>query len=177
MNKEIEVKLKYKNKDEIIKIMHQQGASKISDIHITDEYFGAPGSTMSNTNSLTRVRIKNSESVLTFKEDCKNKENIWERVELSVKIDNPENMKIILNRIGLEKISENESSREIWQFNGCELTFINYTKPNKISMIEIEGPSHDAVNCAISKLGSLVEKIGEEAFAKFEKNKKKKDNN
>jgi predicted adenylyl cyclase CyaB len=177
MNKEIEAKLHYKNKEEIIKVLKSTGARKKTSTHINDVYYGTPGSTMNNTNSLTRVRIKNSESELTFKEECKNQNNVWERVELNVKIDNPENMKIILDKIGLEKISENESIREMWLFDDCELIFIDYIKPENITMIEIEGPSHDAVNCAISKLGSLVEKIGEEAFVKFEKNKKKKDNN
>jgi len=172
MDKEIEVKLKYKNKKDLIKKLKELGAKKKENILLEDTYFGAPGANMSNKNSITRVRIKNSESELTYKGQCKDKNNVWERTEITAKIENSEQMKLILQNLGLEKISENKSIREVWILDKCEIVFIDFVKPDKISILEIEGPTEKKVHEIIKKLGTLVDKIGEEAFRKFDEARK-----
>jgi predicted adenylyl cyclase CyaB len=177
MNKEIEVKLNYKDRISLTKKIEQLGGKKKSSMNLEDVYFGAPGSTMSNKNSITRVRTKktnNSESELTFKGECKDKNNIWERKEITVKVDDGEIAKQILQSIGLQKISENKSLRESWVLGKCELLFIDYAKPKKIFMLEIEGPTEKEVRITINKLGNLVSEIGEEAFKKFDDSRCKK---
>lgn len=172
-NKEIEVKLSYEDRNKLTKKLILLGAKKEKTVTLHDSYFGQPGSNMNNSNELTRIRTKDSESELTYKGQCKDKNNVWERTEITVRIKDAGQMKQILQKIGLTQLSENESKREAWKLGKCEILFIDFLKPEKISMLEIEGPSEKDVQKSILQLGSLVQKIGEEAFTKFDKSRKK----
>jgi len=167
MNKETEIKLKYKNKNQIINIIKKLGAKFNEKYELHDTYFSFHKD-MSNKHEIVRIREKGNSSELTFKGKCKSKGNVWKRVELTCKIDNPQIMCEILVNLGLSRIKENMSLREIYLLNGIEIAFIDFTKPSKLSLIEIEG-SQDKIKRIINKLGKSVKEVGEEAFRKFDK--------
>lgn len=167
MNKETEIKLKYNNKNQIIKIIKKLGAKFNEKYDLHDTYFSFHNN-MSNKHEIVRIREKGNSCELTFKGKCKSKGNVWKRVEITCKINNPRIMCEILINLGLSKIKENMSHREIYLLNGIEIAFIDFTKPSKLSLIEIEGPQ-EKIKRIINKLGKSVKEVGEEAFSKFDK--------
>ncbi|MHA1876051.1 MAG: class IV adenylate cyclase [Promethearchaeota archaeon] len=166
--KEIEIKLKFNNKDEVVEAIKALGAEKKEEFSLRDRYFGLGHSDMSNTNSLVRIRTKNNNSELTYKGDMKDNNGIWSRTELNVNISDPEIMEKILLNLTFNKIKENSSEREIWMLGDTELAFINFTIPDELKILEIEG-QEEKINEIVEKLGNMVSKIGEEAFYKFDK--------
>jgi hypothetical protein len=77
-------------------------------------------------------------------------------------------MKKILCGVELKLIKENVSRREVYTLGSLEIVFMHFLKPRKLNLIELEG-SEKSINAALSKLGSLIKKAGEEAFAAFDK--------
>lgn len=168
MNKEIEVKLKYKNRKSVINRLKTLGAEKIEDISLIDRYYGLGHSDMSNKNNIVRIRTKNNDSELTFKGNTKNMNNVWERTELTVAIDDPEVMEQILLLSGFNKIKINKSEREIWRIGQVHIEFIDFIIPEKLQLIEIEAKDTRTVDSVVEKLGKLVSRVGEESFNKFD---------
>ena len=167
MNMETEIKRKYKNKNQIIHLIKKLGAKFKEKYELHDTYFSFQKD-MSNKHEIVRIREKGNSSELTLKEKCKSKGNIWKRVELTCKIDNPQIMCEILVNLGLSKIKENISYREIYLLDGMEIAFIDFSKPSKLSLIELEGPESN-IKKMIKLLGNSVKIVGEEAFSKFDK--------
>ena len=167
MNKETEIKLEYNNKNQIIKIIKELGAEFKEKYALHDTYFSFHKD-MSNKHEIVRIREKGKSCELTFKGKCKSKGNVWKRAELTCKIDNPEIMRGILVNLGLFKIKENMSQREIYLLNSIEIAFIDFTKPSKLSLIELEG-TEKQIRKIIKKLGSSVKEVGEETFGKFDR--------
>jgi predicted adenylyl cyclase CyaB len=167
MSKETEIKLKYNNKNQIIQLIKKLGAKFKEIYELHDTYFSFHKD-MSNKHEIVRIREKGNSCELTFKGKCKSKGNVWKRDELTCKIDNPRIMCEILVNLGLSKIKENISHREIYLLDGIEIAFIEFTKPSKLSLIELEG-LQDKIKKIIKLLGNSVKIIGEEAFSKFDK--------
>lgn len=175
-NKEIEAKLNYKSRADVIKKIVSLGGKKGEKFVLEDTYFGAQGSTMSKRNNLIRVRTKKSGeklfSEITFKGNCRDKKGIWERSEITAGVSDGKIAKQIFQKIGLVKISENKSEREEYVLGKCELMFIDFVLPHRISILEVEGPSEKEVGEIILKLVNLVSKTGEDAFRKFDESRK-----
>ena len=166
-NEEIEIKLKYKNKLKIISLLKNLGAKFKERYELHDVYFSFHN-TMSNDYELIRIREIGKIKELTFKGKCEDNAHIWKRIEITTKIDDAEKMSSILLNLGLKKIKENISFREIYFLGSLEIAFINFVKPEKISLIELEGREKQ-INFLLAKLKNLVEKAGEEIFKSFDK--------
>src|SRR4030066_1663312 len=107
---EIEVKLTYKNKEELIKWLSENGFHLIQQKEIQDTYFGSGHNSMSNQNRLYRIRNLVGHNVeLTLKENCQDQNGVWSRRELNVVIDGPEAMINILSSLGCALIKQNFS--------------------------------------------------------------------
>lgn len=168
MPHETEIKLKYKSRKEIKKLLKKLDAELKEKYLLHDIYF-TKNKDIRNENELIRIREKGKDYELTFKGKCKAKGNIWKRVELTSQISNPEKIEKILLLLGFFKTRENISFREIYNLNKLEIAFIDFRKPIKLSVIELEG-SENKINQLLKKLGNSVKQIGEEAFKKFDEN-------
>jgi predicted adenylyl cyclase CyaB len=166
MSKETEIKLKYNNRNQIIQLIKKLGAKFKEKYELHDTYFSFHKN-MSKNHEIVRVREKGKSCELTFKGKCKSKGDLWERTELTCKIDNPKNMCEILTNLGLFKIKENISKREIYLLEDLEIVFIDFSKPTKLSLIELEGPE-SKIKKIIKLLGTSVKIVGEEAFNRFD---------
>lgn len=166
---EIEIKLKYKNKKEIISYL-EKNLFKLDKIEkIEDKYFGTIQS-MSNKNDLYRIRVLNDQrKELTLKTNFTDKNSVWTRNEYNVAIDNIEDMVIILNNLCCTLIKENVSIREIWTKKDIRLEFIEFVKPVKLKFIEIEGNNIESIDNIVSQLKNNVTRVGEEIFKVFDK--------
>ena len=167
MAEEIEIKLKYKDREAVTNLLKQLGAKLREKYELHDTYFGFQKD-MSHKHTLIRIREKNKACELTLKGKCETKEHIWKRVELTTSIGNPEDMSEMLTHLGVSKIKENASLREIYDLDDLEIAFIDFTKPAKLSLLELEG-SEEKINEVLNKLGNSVEKVGEEVFSEFDK--------
>ena len=67
MNKEIEIKLKYKDEKELRNKLVILGANPTQTYEIIDIYYVKPGETMKTAEKLLRIRTKNGISELTYK--------------------------------------------------------------------------------------------------------------
>jgi len=168
---EIEIKLVYKNKEKVVEKLKNLNANLIETFHLNDTYYGLGHKDMSNSNNLIRIRKKNGNSELTFKGKCKNDGNIWERLELSTNIDDSESMCKILENLGFNLISDNESIREIWKLKDLEIAFIDIVKPTSASFLEIEGEK-DQINLLKDELKDITKEVGEEFFSKLDEARK-----
>jgi len=166
---EIEVKLTYKNKSEIIGWLNENGFHFTKQKEVQDTYFGMGSNSMSNQNRLYRIRnIVGQKLELTLKDGCQDQNGVWSRRELEVSIGNAETMKEILFSLGCVLIKENFSKRDIWKKGNISFEFIFFSKPAILDLIEVEGPTPAAVQKIVDKLGDKVQVAGEEIFAIFD---------
>lgn len=173
-NKEIEIKLLFKNKKSIINKLKPYAKFK-DKINIHDRYYGYNNFDMSNTNNLVRIRtVNNEKSELTFKGKAKDKNNVWHRTELNSEIKSPEKIEEILLNLGLKKISEYKSKKEIWDYKKQEIVFAKFTVPARLNFMEIEGNSEKEIKNTVKFLGNNVKEAGEEIFKIFDKTRKNK---
>ncbi|KKT39930.1 hypothetical protein A3K29_03905 [Candidatus Collierbacteria bacterium RIFOXYB2_FULL_46_14] len=167
---EIEVKLKYTNREAVVDWLKANGFVFTKFKEIRDSYFGTGADTMTNIQSLYRLREVFGEfKELTLKDGKRDNAGVWTRRELNVSIDNPENMKEILFSLGCKLIKENFSVREIWNKDKTVFAFIGFSKPVELHIAEIEGPNEADVQKLIDLLGDKVEVAGEEVFTIFDK--------
>ena len=162
MHKEIEVKLKYKNKEKVVNKILEKSGKFLEKYSLSDTYFGK-GRDMSNSNELLRVREKGDYKELTFKGKCKNSGNIWERTELTVEIKDAEIMKKILEKTGMKFIKINNSVREYYSLFSCEIIFVEILKPSYLEFMEVEGDKN-SIKKVLKTLKGLAEEVGEDIF-------------
>jgi len=174
MSREVEVKLNYKDKNLVVSRLKSLGAQLKEKYELLDAYYSNAHHDMSNTHELLRIRKKKGKAELTFKGKCKDQRGIWERVELTTSITNPEVMHEILTRLGFKKITENKSIREEWTLNQTKITFIHFTHPAELKLLEIESPQPREIQKITEQLQELTSPAGEETFQKKFDQKKEK---
>jgi len=167
-DKEIEIKLVFKNKKAIISKLKPFIKFRRK-LNIHDSYYGY-GFDMRNINNLVRIRTVNEKkSELTFKGKTKDRKNIWHRTEISTPIKSPEKMEKILLNLGLNKISEYKSEKEFWKYKKQNIVFAKFTMPAHLTFMEIEGNSDKEIKETVKLLGDNVKEVGEEIFKIFDK--------
>jgi len=170
---EIEVKLKFDDKDKILSKLKELGATFREKYELSDTYFSLEHTDMKNAHDLVRVRKKGEKSELTFKGKCETESNVWKRIELTTSLGDSETMLQILGYLKFNKILENKSLREYWMIGDTEIAFISLLHPVKLEFIEIEAPSEEKVNKVLKELNGLVEIVGEEYFKKIDEAREK----
>jgi predicted adenylyl cyclase CyaB len=166
---EIEVKVKYKNRDDLVNWLKSHGYFLEKTKEINDSYYSCTGS-MSNKNSLYRLRnVVGEFRELTLKDSIKDNKGVWSRREINISINDPEGMADILSSLGCKLIKENFSKREIWNKGNLEFAFIDFSKPAVLNIAEIEGPDEKSVQKEIRSLGNKIEVAGEDVFSVFDK--------
>ena len=110
--KEIEIKLQYIDENLFRDRLRNLKAKFADKYEIIDYYYSRNGETMKTAENLLRIRTKKGISELTFKGKRETKSDVWERVEINVPIQNPENMKSIIDKLGFKLIRKNKTIRE-----------------------------------------------------------------
>lgn len=163
MDREIEIKLTYKNKEKVLEKLKKISGKFKEKYILEDIYFTRYNETLSNPNELLRIRSKNNKYELTFKgKNKENKDKILNRIELNVGISDPKNMIQIIEALGFNEISRKKSEREIWIIKEIELVFMKFLGKEIVELLEVEGPSEKSVMDIVSKLGDSVQPVGEE---------------
>lgn len=168
---EIEIKLTYINKPEIVEQLKKWGFHLAKITEINDIYFGLDDKTMSNKNKLFRIRNVDGKMEVTLKDSLVDNNGVWSRREINVGIDNVDATTAILESLGCEFIKENRSKREIWKKDNISFEFISFSVPAVLDLIEVEAEDETEINQIVSDLGGLVAKAGEDIFSVFDKKK------
>ena len=161
---EIEVKLKFEDKEKIVGKIKELGAKFREKYDLEDTYFSLKHNDMKNAHDLVRVRKKQDKAELTFKGKCETESHVWKRIELNTPIGDSETMMQILENLKFNKIIENKSLREYWDLEDVEIAFISLVHPVEINWIEIEAPSEEKVQKVLDELKGFAKVVGEEYF-------------
>lgn len=158
MPKEIEVKLRTDNLENISKKLIMLGAYPIGKYTETDTFYDTPEGDLRKRDSALRIRTQKSHAnpaevvyLLTYK--GKRLESPYKvREEIELKIEDSQKMDSILRTIGFVPIITYSKTRTRWQLNECFIELDSLVDLG--NFVEIEGPSEDAIK-RILKLLSL----------------------
>lgn len=166
---EIEVKLTYKNRAKIVAWLKQNKFKLVNKKEIKDLYYRSDQSSMSDINSFYRIReVIGVFTELTLKDNFQEKNGIITRREINITINDSDKADIILNSLGCTLFKEHLCKREIWENGEIQFEFIDYSKPAKLSLIEIEGTNNEIIQNLINDLGSMVKVASNNLFLVFD---------
>ncbi|MFA4886974.1 MAG: class IV adenylate cyclase [Candidatus Nanoarchaeia archaeon] len=174
---EIEVKMKYENKENVLAKLKTLGAKFREEYPLNDTYFSLNATDMKDAKEFIRIRKKGEKSELTFKGKKETSSEIWKKIELTTSLGDSEAMNQILDHLGFNRILENKSMREYWMIGDVEIAFISLFQPTELDWLEIEAPSEEKVQKVLDQLNGLAETVGEEYFKKIDEAKAKKATN
>ena len=110
--------------------------------------FDYPDKSLQKIGGWVRVRDEGNKITLAYKQ--LNDRSLHGTKEVSVEVTDFDRTCQILEAIGLEAKSYQETKRETWHYNNCEITLDTW--PWIPSVVEIEGESEEAVKQAAADL-------------------------
>ncbi|MCH8519634.1 MAG: class IV adenylate cyclase [Nanoarchaeota archaeon] len=156
--KEVELKVRNIDKQDIIKKITDIGAIRIFSGKVIDFRFDTPDRDLSRQGKALRIRQKGSHVYLNLKGKKKSRESIIGRDEIGVKISNFKTMQRILHELGYIKIFELVKYRT--QFRYKDITFDIDEYAGLDPILEIESDSYDKVREYVDLLQIQEEDIG-----------------
>lgn len=97
------------------------------------------------------LRVRDESDKITMSLKIVDGENIEDQKEICLKIDDYQNAVELLKTIGCGLKAFQESKRELWRLDGCEVTIDEW--PFLEPYVEVEGPDEATVKAASKKLG------------------------
>lgn len=156
--KEVEVKVRNIDKEEIIEKITELGATKVFAGKVIDFRFDTPDRDLSRQGKALRIRQKGSHVYLNLKGKKKSKDSIIGRDEIGVKISNFKVMQKILHELGYIKIFELIKYRTEYRFKDINFDIDEYVGLEPI--LEIESDSYEKVQNYMEKLNIHEDDIG-----------------
>ena len=156
--KEVELKVRNINKQDIIDKIIEIGAVRIFSGKVIDFRFDTPDRDLSRQGKALRIRQKGSHVYLNLKGKKKSKESIIGRDEIGVKISNFKTMQRILHELGYIKIFELVKYRTQFRFKDITFDIDEYAGLDPI--LEIESDSYEKVREYVDLLNIQEEDIG-----------------
>lgn len=150
MEKEIEVKFLDVDFDDIRKRLRQINATQTQPMRVIKRsILDYPSLKLQKNNSYVRVRDEGDKITLTYKQFVG--EGIDAAREAETEVKSYDNTIVILQNIGLEVVSEQETKRETWEIDDVEVVLDEWPWLNPY--IEIEGSDEAAIRQIAKKLG------------------------
>ena len=156
--KEVELKVRNINKEEIIKKIIDLGGTRVFSGKVIDFRYDTPDRDLSRQGKALRIRQKGSHIYLNLKGKKKLRGSIIGRDEIGVKISNFKTMQKILNELGYTKIFELVKYRIEYRYKDINFDIDEYVGLDPI--LEIESDSYDKVKKYIELLEIKQEDIG-----------------
>lgn len=113
------------------------------------ENFDFPGVVLDQKPAWLRLRTEGDKITLTYKE--RQAETIEGMKEIMIEVNDFEQAKELLFAIGLVTKSIQETKRELWRLDDCEIMLDTW--PWIPSYVEVEGPSEMSVKATSEELG------------------------
>lgn len=156
--KEVELKVRNIDKEEIIKKIINLGATRVFSGKVIDFRYDTPDRDLSRQGKALRIRQKGSHIYLNLKGKKKSKESIIGRDEIGVKISNFKTMQRILNELGYIKIFELIKYRIEYRLGDINFDIDEYVGLDPI--LEIESDSYEKVKEYVKILEIEEQDIG-----------------
>ncbi len=156
--KEVELKVRNINKEEIIKKIIDLVGTRVFSGKVIDFRYDTPDRDLSRQGKALRIRQKGSHIYLNLKGKKKLRGSIIGRDEIGVKISNFKTMQKILNELGHTKIFELVKYRIEYRYKDINFDIDEYVGLDPI--LEIESDSYDKVKKYIELLEIKQEDIG-----------------
>jgi adenylate cyclase, class 2 len=153
----IEVEVKARAGPDTIEKILAMGATLIGTENHCDLYFNSPLRDYKESDEALRIRIKEEGARLTYKGPKLDKET-KSRLELTVKIDSPQEMAKILTAIGFVRSSEVRKRRTKYALGDAVVAFDEVQGLGSFVEVEISGADDDwklQGNKALALLGGL----------------------
>jgi len=148
---EVEIKIRNIDKNEIIQKIENMGAKKNFTGRVIDFRFDTPDRRLSKQGKALRIRQKGRHIYLNLKGKKKAIDNIVDREEIGVKVNNARVMHKILNDLGYVKIFEMNKYRTEYKLEDVKFDIDEYIGMTPI--LEIDG--HD-----LAKVRKYIKKFG-----------------
>lgn len=97
------------------------------------------------------LRVRDEADKITLSLKIVNGDKIEDQKEICLKVDDYRNAVELLKTMGCEAKAFQESKRERWELDGCDITLDEW--PFLEPYVEVEGPDEAAVKAASGKLG------------------------
>lgn len=150
MEKEIEVKFLDVDFDDIRKKLKSINATQTQPMRVLKRsILDYPENKLQKNNSYVRVRDQGDKITLTYKQFVG--EGIDAAREAETEVKSYSNTIVLLENIGLEVVSEQETKRETWTIDDVEVVLDVWPWLNPY--IEIEGIDEDSIRQIAKKLG------------------------
>lgn len=147
---ELEAKFTQVIPESVRKSLKNSGAELIyPEVMMRRKVFDYPDLRLEKTGGWVRVRDEGNCVTMTYKQ--LSERTLQGTTEITIKVDNFEEACGLLTAIGLEQKAYQETKREKWELNGCEVTIDTW--PWIPTFVEIEGPTEVAVKEAAELLG------------------------
>ncbi len=154
MKIEIEAKIKVDSLDSIAVKLDSLRAQLVSHQHHLDSYFVDAGRTLTRTDRGLRLRqltVNNTTTVILTYKGPRENTKFKSRKEIEVAVDDFASMATLLEALGFTKRLAFEKKRDLYHLADCEVCLDQL--PLLGSYIEIEGPSEEAIDDTLNKLG------------------------
>jgi adenylate cyclase class 2 len=150
MNIEIEATFLNANHDEIRKQLKAMGGTCVQPLHTMKRaIYDYPDLRLDKQAAWIRVREEANKITMSYKQ--RQSETIEGMREVEFTISDYEKGRDFLEAIGLTTKAVQESKREVWEFEGCEVMLDEW--PWIPTYVEVEGPKEASVRAASEKLG------------------------
>ena len=156
--REVEVKIRNIDKDEIIEKIKALGARRVFSGRVIDFRFDTPERDLSRQGKALRIRQKGKYIYLNLKGKKKSRDNITGRDEIGVKISNFRIMQRILNELGFIKIFELNKYRTEYRLDDINFDIDEYV--GLAPILEIESTNYERVEKYIEELEIEDQDIG-----------------
>jgi predicted adenylyl cyclase CyaB len=169
MTREIEIKLWYNNKEELVAHLNKLGAKFIKKTILKDIYLH--NDKVLVPYEILRLREDAGKFELTFKGNMNKDTNVWNRKEITAKVHSKEEVLALLDCLGFKITSNITDDREFWELDGVEIHFLSKVSANvpRTDYLEIEGPTEEEVNQMVERLKPHVRIVTKEETHKFAK--------
>lgn len=166
MKAEIEAKLKVLSHDQVKEKLTQLDAEFIEEQKQTDSYFDNSKSGMLKEDKCLRIRTQQTaSSVKTFitHKGPKQPTCFKTRQEIEFQVEDADSAEQLLLALGYQPVQIVEKTRQLWQFENCQVALDQVTELG--SFVEIEGPSEQQIADVQKKLGLANLKHIPESYA------------
>jgi adenylate cyclase class 2 len=134
---EIEVKCPVDDLNAIERLLRDKGARFVGELSQNDLYLSHPCRDFGRTDEALRLRRENDRHILFYK-GPKLDQTTKTREELSTPIPDPETLKLILGRVGFEKVIEVEKVRRVYVLNEVEVALDRVTGLGGFVELEVQ---------------------------------------
>jgi adenylate cyclase, class 2 len=157
---EIEIKTRSADNDKVERVLLERGATLLGEHDQVDEYFNHPSRDFAETDEALRLR-KDTKGRITYK-GPKIDRHTKTREEIEIEIDDLDNMRLILVRLGFRQVAKVSKKRKEYVLGGVTVSLDSVEGLGNFVELEVQGEDAEEGRSRIEKLRDDLGLIGSE---------------